>query len=457
MHEALHTLDILNLILDDADLQQADLFHCALACSLWRDVAIPKIWEDIRSTDALFRLLPEEALDPDYDAAEGLSSALDRNDHHHVLPTGWDIFCRRAAFAKRLVLDISVVSSDQQRAFGPVISRMTTFPSLERLVLHGLLQSKQVTTAPCLSLLLLDANNPAREVANLKSIETKQTPVPDIVPLLHLPRARILRSICVTGQIPNPIILSSLFEALSSNIDPITLREVSVTRTLRAPHLYELADSYFLAPAHILPLAAFRRLTRVELLGVAGFFMEDADYARCAEWWPELRVFALEPPVQEGWYPGICTLRAVEAFARGCPDLELLGLPLVSLDVPGDPSPLPLKSSTTPPPDVTIRVVGDCATIVEVAPPVVEVAPPVTDFVPHEQEQTPHPRTRYGKDLASYLLKLFPGLDRVIYVGRTPADAGYNAPVAEGRRSMWEKFDVTLRAMKEEWGVEGVA
>ncbi|TRM55837.1 hypothetical protein BD626DRAFT_636295 [Schizophyllum amplum] len=336
MHEALNTLDILNLIFDDAELQQADLFHCALVCVPWRDVAVPKIWEDLRSLEALFRLLPEESLHSDYDAAEGLPSALDRDGRHDVAPSGWEILFQRAALAKRLVLDISVLSRDQQRAIAPLISHAPTFPSLRRLVLHGPLQREIAITSPCLSLRLLDSSDHAWEVSNLQSIETDQTPLYDVIRLFHLPRARTLHSISVNAQIPNPTLLSSLFDALHSTIDRHTLREVSVTRTLRAPHLYELADRYFLTLAHIDHLSAFRRLTRLELLGVGGLIMEDADYARCAEWWPELRVFALEPPVQEGWYPSICTLRAVEAFARGCPDLELLGLPLVSLAVPDD-------------------------------------------------------------------------------------------------------------------------
>ncbi|TRM55959.1 hypothetical protein BD626DRAFT_268606 [Schizophyllum amplum] len=204
MHETLYTLDILNLILDDAELQQADLFHCALVCSLWRDVAVPKIWEDLRSLEALFRLVPKESLHLDYDAVEGLPSGLDRDGRHHVVPSGWEILFQRAALAKRLVLDISVLSRDQQRAIVPLISHAPTFPSLRRLVLHGPLQREIAITSPCLSLRLLDSSDHAWEASNLQSIETDQTPLYDVIRLFHLPRARTLHSISVTAQIPNP-------------------------------------------------------------------------------------------------------------------------------------------------------------------------------------------------------------------------------------------------------------
>ncbi|TRM58847.1 hypothetical protein BD626DRAFT_509807 [Schizophyllum amplum] len=421
MHEALYTLDILNIILDEAVLRHADLFHCALVCSMWRYVAVPKIWEDIRSTEALFGLLPKETLDPDYDSSEGLPRALDSDNHHRVLPSGWEEFSMRTALAKRFVLDISAVPIDQQWAIAPVVSRASAFPSLRQLVIHGPLQSEEVITVPCLSLLLLDANDRAREVASLQSIETHRTPVSDIISLLHLPRARSLQSICVTGQIANLDTLSSFIEILPSTLDVRTLRELTITRTLCASRAYGSPDRYFLTLVHLECLSVFQRLTRLEFIGVAAASMDDAEYAQCAAWWPELRVFVLQPPVPEAWYPGTCTLSAVEAFARECPSLELLCLPLLYATVPRDfSSHAQVQSSTTRRPAVTIRIVDDFLASMEVSV--------------STQELNPLRYTRYVEDLASYLLMLFPGLERVTHVGRTPADAGYHAPAAEGRQ-----------------------
>ncbi|KAL1710817.1 hypothetical protein EV121DRAFT_192072 [Schizophyllum commune] len=96
---------------------------------------------------------------------------------------------------------------------------------------------------------------------------------------------------------------------------------------------------------HLQPLAAFQRLTHVHLLATHCVLLSDAEHAQVSSWWPALETIAFNTSSLRGMLLATmdtpATLDALWGYARNCPGLRNLRIPLTVLrrvsDVPPKP------------------------------------------------------------------------------------------------------------------------
>ncbi|KAI5885899.1 uncharacterized protein SCHCODRAFT_02642752 [Schizophyllum commune H4-8] len=140
--------------------------------------------------------------------------------------------------------------------------------------------------------------------------------------------------------------LASLTTYIENWCDAAVLRRVSIERDDDSDEREDFQE-WPLTFDHIAPLTAFRHLTHVRLAGLHGTRLTDADCEEMAVAWPALQELVLNvtPNYAEGT---ACTLAALVPFARNCPHLRVLELPLDAARVP-QTVPLRTEPSQTEP------------------------------------------------------------------------------------------------------------
>ncbi|KAL1696895.1 hypothetical protein GGG16DRAFT_42441 [Schizophyllum commune] len=127
----------------------------------------------------------------------------------------------------------------------------------------------------------------------------------------------------------------------------LALRERVAHGTLRSLHLRGTRRSRTGLPLrlhHILALAAFPHLTHVTLDATLGVLLSDDEHAQIAGWWPQLEFlafntnFIVEPSSDRD--NASATLGALIIYARSCPRLRGLEIPLIIHSVPEIPDDL---------------------------------------------------------------------------------------------------------------------
>ncbi|TRM58846.1 hypothetical protein BD626DRAFT_509806 [Schizophyllum amplum] len=422
MHEALLIADILGLVFNDNALHPADLYRCALVCRHWRDTAVSKLWEDV-DFENLLRLFPLDRDDPDTISGDG----------HGALFRDLNLFSSHAMSVRRLTVSLKTVPEIEQRSIACLTYGAIMYPSLQHLFLEDHPQDGRTDLVLDFIYHLLNdrANNTSEShcpTALLRSFQSKNIPIPDVLRILRMRRARHLHSVRITAAIVHSNDLSYISRSLRETMDTHTFREVTVARTLQS---FPPPRDMPLSLEHLRSLSSFRHLTRVEFINFGVAALGDIEYAACAAWWPQLRVFSVEPPVStEPREP--CTLEAVEAFARKCPDLERLSLPLQSIIPPEYTPALPLRSR--PAPAVTIYAGGGRMAM-------------IGDLY-WQWSDDPAAKARHLKNLAVYLLALFPELECVYKGTSTDLDPDWDMYGPGKERGIWMEFAVSLAALK---------
>ncbi|KAI5824168.1 hypothetical protein K523DRAFT_253687 [Schizophyllum commune Tattone D] len=151
-------LDIRWRICREFDLSRRDL--CQLACTsrAWNRVAIPCIWEELRSMTPLFRLLPEDAYYEDehtHDIVRGRLIALASEQclKRSLTHEDWAHILERSSMVKRLDYVTGFIPGESWTESPRIVSRCPTsctlFPRLRHLLLDPSGSFEDPSTAPC--------------------------------------------------------------------------------------------------------------------------------------------------------------------------------------------------------------------------------------------------------------------------------------------------------------------
>ncbi|TRM56052.1 hypothetical protein BD626DRAFT_541578 [Schizophyllum amplum] len=88
-------------------------------------------------------------------------------------------------------------------------------------------------------------------------------------------------------------------------------------------HMLTHGAPVVLSRTALAPLAAFRSLVEITLAGIQTLALDDGDWEEVAGWWPRLAVFEINPYAKSR-----CPLSTLASFARHCPRLTSLQLPI---------------------------------------------------------------------------------------------------------------------------------
>lgn len=93
---------------------------------------------------------------------------------------------------------------------------------------------------------------------------------------------------------------------------------------------------------HIRPISDIRGLSHLELNATGGVKLTDEDHAQVASWWPEMQEFEMNTmSIHDRVYWDAetpATLEALFPYARCCPKLRQLSIPLSAYDIPPRPT-----------------------------------------------------------------------------------------------------------------------
>ncbi|KAF7368701.1 hypothetical protein MVEN_00194800 [Mycena venus] len=176
-----------------------------------------------------------------------------------------------------------------------------------------------------------DPNNPpnpwdkatpiiSRFVEGLNHLETLYVPSLDDMALAHLSK---LPSLTALSSQSHPPIAFSFQPPADSLLFPVLER-------LKAP---TMAHEYSVGGDTIEPLLSFVNLTSVHLSHPVGFDLDDAMVLRMARAWPCITSLSLLACPSHRISPRV-TLRVLYAFAKHCPELEVLEMTFDATKVP---------------------------------------------------------------------------------------------------------------------------
>ncbi|KAI5895144.1 uncharacterized protein SCHCODRAFT_02665529 [Schizophyllum commune H4-8] len=114
--------------------------------------------------------------------------------------------------------------------------------------------------------------------------------------------------------------LTPLMQALCRHIPHDNLRHLR----LHAPRGCRVAPLRF---EHLRPLAAFRRLSHVEMKTTDCTMLTDVEHAEISSWWPALEILKFTPVIFA--VEAYAARSALVHYARHCPNLRKLQIPLI--------------------------------------------------------------------------------------------------------------------------------
>ncbi|KAL1740475.1 hypothetical protein HDZ31DRAFT_67905 [Schizophyllum fasciatum] len=312
--------ELLFEIFRDARLSRRDVSCAAQVCKAWYYVADAILWEDLPSLAPLLMLMPRDAwtMAPSRRRVEKQTLTFRRA----LRPGDWAHVFTRSHSVKRLTL-FGAPAECVQRAIIACPPPSSLLPRLQTLTLTQVVPRTDPYATPVtrafISMLFTCGSDSF--YAHPRSIKLR-----DCSPSLghHV--------------LSHPLCAQLEDATLDVRLADLALLTASATthfaRTLHRLRVHALDGRRGLQRSLVETLPAFRTLTHlahVEITGPLQLF--DADVGALARAWPELQTLVLTPHATG---TSCLTLASLAPFARYCPKLEFLALPLCTLDVPSE-------------------------------------------------------------------------------------------------------------------------